>query len=396
MVSLVHSYHQTQHDAVKAGEPMELSSNWKALQQKLHNESRAGKESEKRKRSDENLARQKKRAKFNDLKRLSVETSHNKNIMDTAEHSKMRTNGESNLLTSTLPNETSENSSISTNLLSSTSAKKYVALDCEMVGVGPSPDVDSILARVSVVNYHGAVLYDTYVLPPDGTKVTDYRTAVSGIRAEHLKPQPRPTTNGVSEGINNTSETLEKNHTDIEPPTLNLHNEPLASLSAVQVKLDELLTDRILIGHALRNDLTSLLLSHPHHSIRDTSRYLPFRAYSGGRTPSLRKLAKIVLNREIQTGEHSSVEDARAAMDLYKAVRKEWEGQVGVWRGNGKRGPAKGRVRVDLGKKEVGDGEEEGSGGSGEESEDEDVKKRREKRKVRLKKKKAKKRTKRA
>ncbi|KAF2240061.1 Exonuclease, partial [Viridothelium virens] len=177
---------------------------------------------------------------------------------------------------------------------------KYVALDCEMVGVGSTPDADSVLARVSVVNYHGTILYDTYVLPSDGVKVTDYRTAISGIQPEHLKPK--------------RTESL-----------VNLKNQPLASLYSVQSTLDALLKDRILIGHALKNDLSALLLSHPHALIRDTSRYAPFRALAGGRTPSLRKLAKQVLGREIQTGEHSSVEDAQAAMDLFKHVRGEWE-----------------------------------------------------------------------
>ena len=32
---------------------------------------------------------------------------------------------------------------------------KYIAIDCEMVGVGPTPDTDSALARVSIVNFHG-------------------------------------------------------------------------------------------------------------------------------------------------------------------------------------------------------------------------------------------------
>ncbi len=55
---------------------------------------------------------------------------------------------------------------------------KYLAIDCEMVGVGDG-GYRSILARVSIVNYHGHVIMDKYVLPTE--KVTDYRTAVSGI-----------------------------------------------------------------------------------------------------------------------------------------------------------------------------------------------------------------------
>ena len=53
----------------------------------------------------------------------------------------------------------------------------YVALDCEMVGVEPN-NTDA-LARVSIVNYNGHVLYDKYVRPSG--YITDFRTWVSGI-----------------------------------------------------------------------------------------------------------------------------------------------------------------------------------------------------------------------
>ncbi|MPC25505.1 RNA exonuclease 4 [Portunus trituberculatus] len=60
---------------------------------------------------------------------------------------------------------------------------KFVAMDCEMVGVGMNGK-DSILARVSIVNQHGKVLYDKFVKPTE--EVVDYRTAVSGIRPKDL------------------------------------------------------------------------------------------------------------------------------------------------------------------------------------------------------------------
>ena len=63
----------------------------------------------------------------------------------------------------------------------------YVAMDCEMVGVGPKGS-ESVLARCSIVNWHGAVLLDTFVRPQE--KVTDYRTWVSGVRAKDLKGAP--------------------------------------------------------------------------------------------------------------------------------------------------------------------------------------------------------------
>ncbi|KAG0714952.1 RNA exonuclease 4 [Chionoecetes opilio] len=56
---------------------------------------------------------------------------------------------------------------------------KVIAMDCEMVGVGMNGK-DSILARVSLVNHHGKVLYDKFVKPTE--EVVDYRTAISGVQ----------------------------------------------------------------------------------------------------------------------------------------------------------------------------------------------------------------------
>lgn len=160
---------------------------------------------------------------------------------------------------------------------------KVVAIDCEMVGIDSGKD--NMLARVSLVNTHGNCIYDKYVLPSE--PVVDYRTHVSGIRPKDL------------------------------------HNgEPFET---VQKEVAEILQGRILVGHALKNDLKVLLLSHPRRSVRDTSRYKAFRKFTNGRTPSLRKLAEDVLGVKIQQGEHDSVIDAKTAMQLYLMYRKEWE-----------------------------------------------------------------------
>lgn len=55
-------------------------------------------------------------------------------------------------------------------------------MDCEMVGLGPQRV--SGLARCSIVNFHGAVLYDKYIRPEG--EITDYRTQVSGITPQHM------------------------------------------------------------------------------------------------------------------------------------------------------------------------------------------------------------------
>lgn len=58
-----------------------------------------------------------------------------------------------------------------------------VAMDCEMVGTGPGGRCSEV-ARCSIVNYYGSVIYDKYILP--GQRVTDYRTRWSGIKKHHL------------------------------------------------------------------------------------------------------------------------------------------------------------------------------------------------------------------
>ena len=175
--------------------------------------------------------------------------------------------------------------SINAGLSPDVEAGKYIAIDCEMVGVGPNPDEDSALARVSLVNYHGEQLYDSFVLPKEA--VTDYRTHVSGITPQLLRGA-RP-------------------------------------LEEVQKDVAGLMHGRILVGHSIRNDLDAMLLGHPRRDIRDTSRYPGFRAFAKGRTPALKKLAKEVLGVVIQGGEHSSVEDARATMLLFRREKEGFE-----------------------------------------------------------------------
>ncbi|KAJ2120472.1 3'-5' exonuclease [Coemansia sp. RSA 720] len=164
---------------------------------------------------------------------------------------------------------------------------RYVAIDCEMVGAGFKGS-RSLLARVSVVNYHGHVLLDAYVKPSE--PVTDYRTWVSGIRKSDLD-----------------------GGRDFE---------------SVQREVAELLEGRVLVGHALKNDLSALMLTHPPLDVRDTLRYPGFRTKGSKTAPALRKLAANVLQLRIQDGEHSSVVDAKTAMLLYRQVKPEWEAMV--------------------------------------------------------------------
>ncbi|KAF2488100.1 ribonuclease H-like domain-containing protein [Neohortaea acidophila] len=214
-------------------------------------------------------------------------------------------------------------------------AGKYLALDCEMVGTGAPPHYeDHVLARVSLVNFHGEQIYDSYVLPPPNITIHDYRTFVSGILPEHLLPgYARP-------------------------------------FKQVQRDVAQLLDGRILVGHALRNDFNVLVLSHPRRDVRDTSRYAPYRAMNRGRAPALRHLAKVKLGLEIQTGAHSSVEDARATMRLFCLEKAGFEEETRKLYGHSA-SRVVGRGKGGVVKKEDDDGEEEE--GDGLDSEEEDL-----------------------
>ncbi len=77
---------------------------------------------------------------------------------------------------------------------------------------------------------------------------------------------------------------------------------------------------------AERCTLQALLLGHPAKRIRDTARFpplmLPRRPGGKSRPRALRALAAEQLGLTIQEGEHSPVDDARAALYLYHKHRK--------------------------------------------------------------------------
>ena len=154
-----------------------------------------------------------------------------------------------------------------------------------MVGVGPTPDSDSALARISIVNFNGDQIYDSYVRPKEA--VTDWRTHVSGIAPKHM-----------------------------------FH---ARELEEVQRDVAGVMLGRVLVGHAVRNDLDAMLLGHPRRDIRDTSRFPPYRKLAGGGWPKLKVLASELLGIEIQGAAHSSLEDARATMMLFRRDKNAFE-----------------------------------------------------------------------
>ncbi|XP_018618918.2 apoptosis-enhancing nuclease [Scleropages formosus] len=169
---------------------------------------------------------------------------------------------------------------------------KLIAMDCEMVGTGLGGRCSEV-ARCSLVNYYGEVVYDKYIKPQQ--PVVDYRTRWSGISKCHL-------VNAVS-------------------------------FKKARREILQILKGKVVVGHALHNDFQALGFIPPKHLIRDTSSTHLLRqlsGFSGRGCISLKRLAKVLLQRDIQVGQkgHSSVEDAVAALDLYKQVEGPWEEEM--------------------------------------------------------------------
>ncbi|KAL8578045.1 hypothetical protein ACOMHN_019761 [Nucella lapillus] len=179
--------------------------------------------------------------------------------------------------------------------------ENYLALDCEMVWMEVDPDApkdrqipqikgnkELALGRVSIVDHSGEVVLDTFVSPP--RRVVDYATQFSGLREDDLA-KGRP-------------------------------------LHQVQELVASIIWDKVLVVHDPRNDLYVLGLSHPEGQIRDTSNNPELTEMTGKfkyhQRIKLQQLAAIFLDRTIQTGEHCSVVDARATMDIFVMFRLLW------------------------------------------------------------------------
>ncbi|KAF6766143.1 ribonuclease H-like domain-containing protein [Ephemerocybe angulata] len=175
------------------------------------------------------------------------------------------------------------------------STEQFLALSCANVGVGPG-GTTTMLARVSIVDYKGAVVFDKFVSPT--MPVTDYRTVTTGITSAHLQlPEAWP-------------------------------------FQAVQQHVANLFKGKILVGHSIWNDLSVLGIPHPAVATRDVALYQPFRnaLRSPHQSVGLSTLSFQLLCRRCQEGQINPVENARVALDLYRSDADDWEGSIG--RGN--------------------------------------------------------------
>lgn len=155
---------------------------------------------------------------------------------------------------------------------------------CETVSTSFDSNFD-LLARVSIVNVTGDVIYDKFVRPV--RKVMNYRTNITGIRPGDLD-------NG------------ENYHT-------------------VRLQVKNIIKWSILVGHEVQKDLFILRLNHRPFYIRDTSTYWRFMKFTKGRIPNLKLLVARFLDKSLMEGEHNSIKYARASLKLYLSLQKYWD-----------------------------------------------------------------------
>ncbi|PPQ70501.1 hypothetical protein CVT26_014008 [Gymnopilus dilepis] len=180
--------------------------------------------------------------------------------------------------------------------------ERFLAISCTNVGVGPG------------VDYRGTIVFDKYVQPT--TTVTDYRTATTGITAAHLS----------------SGKSLFDN---VILYVLNCPTADAWTFSTIQNYVSNFFRGKVLVGHSLWNDLAVLGLPHPAVDTRDVALYQPFR--NALRSPhqiiGLQTLAWQLMSRRCQEGQLNPVENARAALDLYRSDAEAWEASIskGNW-----------------------------------------------------------------
>ncbi|KAL5495586.1 hypothetical protein ACEPAI_1049 [Sanghuangporus weigelae] len=171
---------------------------------------------------------------------------------------------------------------------------KYVSVSTQYVLA--TPQRVPILARVSVVDYRGNILYDSFVRPTH--QIEDLRSSITGLLAEHL-----------------------------------LSNEAMHP-SAVKEQVSALFQGKIIIGHSLWMHFSLLGLTHPALDTRDVALYLPFhRSVSSSTVTPLKSLVSHLMRRKIGRSYEHPLEEARAALDLFRSYEDPWENEIrgGTW-----------------------------------------------------------------
>ncbi|KAI9290949.1 hypothetical protein K502DRAFT_333579 [Neoconidiobolus thromboides FSU 785] len=155
-----------------------------------------------------------------------------------------------------------------------------LALDCEMVGSGNKGQCQE-LARVTIVNYSGKIVLDTFVKSEN--EITDYRYQITGIKKKDLINAP--------------------------------------SKKQISDKVQSLIKNKILVGHGLDNDLECLNLTHSPDLLRDTLKDINLLKLNNNINTSLKQLLFSFYNIVIQQSVHSSIEDALSSMIIYRKLQ---------------------------------------------------------------------------
>ncbi|KAF8529499.1 hypothetical protein JB92DRAFT_2696284 [Gautieria morchelliformis] len=181
----------------------------------------------------------------------------------------------------------------------SVSVSRFVTLSTLCVGTGTGGSTN-MLARVTITDFQGQTLMDTYVLPT--MPVVDYRTASTGIDANALSANSA------------------------------------CNFSKAQRYVAELIRGRIVIGYCLWSYVSFYLvlgITHPAAMTRDVALFMPFRAAIGKPKQmfGLPTLMHHLMRRQIQMGRLDSLENGRAALDLYRSHSVCWEAAMlaGQW-----------------------------------------------------------------
>lgn len=157
-----------------------------------------------------------------------------------------------------------------------------VGIDCEMVDTVAGKE----LARVSLIDHLGRVLYDSVVLPEN--EITDYITQYSGITPKMIR-------------------------------------ECRTSFKEAQKQLLSFLDESsILVGHAIDNDLRCLRLLHDR--IIDTSDIFPHPNGHPSKHSLVFLLSRVLRESLDREGGHDSVDDARATLKVaMKKFARGWD-----------------------------------------------------------------------
>lgn len=101
------------------------------------------------------------------------------------------------------------------------------------------------MARVSLVNQFGKCIYDKFVKPTE--RVTDYRTSVSGIRPVDIKDGETTKSRRPAKMTNCLCLMCQF--------LITVHVTAGEDVRTVQKEVADILKGRIVVGHAIHNDL---------------------------------------------------------------------------------------------------------------------------------------------